>query len=263
MRGSTRLLKILLVALAGLLVQVFTWFVMYPVAGYNDVTLFTAQFLFLLLGIVLIVRFRMPWDQIGLSTRHLLRAMIGIGISYALLLVILVLLNAMGHSTPIFRQQYPLYALINNWLLTGLGEELFFSGILVNMIAGSSKNNRRWSSVLLTAALFSLWHLPGYVAVGLRMNSLGPGLIFDLLLNFVSWGFFGCIYLFSGNLWLTAFAHASTDYGLLPVITSSPILGLVFMLATILIAWKSVRAEENGQIHGRTDPIETASKILY
>jgi membrane protease YdiL (CAAX protease family) len=238
--------------LAALTVQVLTWFVLYPLAGYNDITLLTAQAVFLALGIGLILVFDLNWKQIGVGVKELIQALIGISISYGLLLLIILLLNATGYSTPVFRHEYQLFAFANNWLLTGFGEELVFAGILFNLLRRSFKDRRRWIALLLTAGMFSLWHLPGYVAIGLRMDSLGPGLIFDLLLHIVSWGFFGMIYLLSGNLWLTAFAHASTDYALLPGIINSPFLGLVFMFITLALArWMGKRqnpAQQNRAI---------------
>jgi len=143
--------------------------------------------------------------------------------------------NALGGQLWVFRQSYHPYAILDNWLLTGLGEELFFAGVLFNLMR--KRVRRAWFGVLLTAAAFALWHLPGYVAVGLHTGQVGAGILFDLLLNLLSWSFFGAIYLFSGNLWLTAFAHASTDFGLLPAITNSPTLGILFMSAVVAIAW--------------------------
>jgi membrane protease YdiL (CAAX protease family) len=232
----------LITLLAALTVQVLTWFVLYPLAGYNDITLLTAQAVFLALGIGLILVFHLAWKQIGVGVKEFTQALIGISISYGLLLLIILLLNAFGYSTPVFRQEYHLYAFLNNWLLTGFGEELLFAGILFNLLRRSFTDRHRWVALLLTAGMFSLWHLPGYVAIGLHTDSLGPGLIFDLLLHIVSWVFFGMIYLFSGNLWLTAFAHASTDYALLPGIIHSPLLGLVFMFITLAVArWMGKR----------------------
>jgi membrane protease YdiL (CAAX protease family) len=236
MEVSKNRLSALIVVIAAFLVQVGTWFVFYPLAGYSDVTLLIAQLAFLVLGIGLMFVFRVGWRTIGIGGKEFVRAAGGILVSYGLLLVVLLLLNALGAAFPIFRQQYQLYAFANNWLLTGFGEELVFAGVLFNLIARCFAPRRRWAAVLLTAVSFSLWHLPGYIAVGLRMGTLGPGLAFDLLLNAVSWGFFGAIYLLSGNLWLTAFAHASTDYALLPVVTNTPILGLLFMVITLIVA---------------------------
>lgn len=231
-----------IVFMAAITVQMLTWFVLYPLAGYNDITLLIAQLVFLALGIGLIVVFKENLNQIGAGANDFMRGVIGISVSYGLLLVILVSLNALGYPNTIFRQEYQLYSFANNWLLTGFGEELVFAGLLFNLIARSMKDCHRWRAVLLTAVLFSFWHLPGYLAIGLRMGTLGPDLVFDLLLRMVSWIFFGTIYLLSGNLWLTSFAHASTDYALLPAVVNSPLLGLVFMMINLLIAWLLIRS---------------------
>jgi membrane protease YdiL (CAAX protease family) len=93
--------------------------------------------------------------------------------------------------------------------------------------------------IVIVAGVFALWHLPGYVAIALKMGSSVGSIFFDILLNFISWILFGSIYLLSGNLWLTAFAHASTDYALLPAVIQSPILGLLFMGLVVTLAWRS------------------------
>jgi hypothetical protein len=48
---------------------------------------------------------------------------------------------------------------------------------------------------------------------------------------------FGSIYLLSGNLWLVVVAHASTDYGVSPLVTGEPLLGLLFMSVLVAGAW--------------------------
>ncbi|MBW6474752.1 MAG: hypothetical protein K0B14_16615, partial [Anaerolineaceae bacterium] len=63
------------------------------------------------------------------------------------------------------------------------------------------------------------------------------GIIFDLLLRFISWLFFGFMYSFSGNLWLVVFAHASTDYAILPAVVNQPLIGLIFMGLLLGYAW--------------------------
>jgi membrane protease YdiL (CAAX protease family) len=219
-----------------LLVQVFIWFVLYPFAGYSDKTLFLAQSLLLFLGIGLIYLFKLNWGKIGAGVSDFIWALIGITISHLAILVIVFLGNLFMNPIQLFRTEYSLYAISNNWLLTGFGEELIFSGLLFNLLTHAKGIRHRWLALLLTAFAFSLWHLPGYLAVGLRFSSLGSDLIFDLILRMLSWGFFGTIYMFSDNLWLAAFAHASTDYALLPVIINSAVYGLVFLSLTIVVA---------------------------
>lgn len=223
--------------LSAFAVQVFTWFVLYPVAGYNEASLLVAQAIFLLMSLLLLRTSGLGWSRIGLSARNFYRALVAIFCAYGLLLIILVLQRMLGGSVPLFREQVDVYAMANNWLLTGLGEELFFSGILFNTLAHGAQPHRRWTRVPLTAGIFALWHLPGYLAIGLRMGTLGPGLMVDLLIPFVSWLFFGTMYLLSGNLWLAVFAHGSTDYALLPAVVNAPVFGLIFMAAVVLAAW--------------------------
>jgi len=220
---------------AAVLYQVLVWFAWYPLAGYDDTTLLVAQIGFAALAIVLLLSLRLHTEHLGLGGFDLLLALAGIALAYGLLLAAVLIANALGGQLQVFRPSYHPYAILDNWLLTGLGEELFFAGVLFNLVR--KRVRRPWLGVLLTAAAFALWHLPGYLAVGLHTGQLGAGILFDLMLNLLSWGFFGAIYLFSGNLWLTALAHASTDYGLLPAITNVPALGLLFMSMVVAVAW--------------------------
>lgn len=236
MSGSKKWLFALITMLAALIVQVGTWFVLYPRAGYNKYTLLIAQAVFLALGIGLMFIFRIEWRRIGVGGGELIKAVGGMLISYGLLLVILLIQKALNVPVALFREQYQLYSFVDNWVLTGFGEELVFAGILFNLIKHSLKQRKPWIAILLTASMFALWHLPAYLAIGLRTGNLGSHLFFDLLLNMISWGFFGMIYYLSGNLWFTSFAHASTDFALLPAITTSPLIGLVFMGINLMIA---------------------------
>ena len=226
-----------MIIVAALLYQVLVWFVWYRLAGYNDATLLIAQLGFAALAILLLARLRIHAKRIGLSGTDLLQALVGIALAYSFLLAVLLIINALGGGFQVFRQSYRPIAILDNWLLTGLGEELFFAGVLFNVLSARMRRRTPWLAVLITAALFALWHLPGYLAVALRTDQVGASILFDMLLNLVSWGIFGTIYICSENLWLAAFAHASTDYALLPVITNAPVLGLLFFLTVIAIAW--------------------------
>jgi membrane protease YdiL (CAAX protease family) len=48
---------------------------------------------------------------------------------------------------------------------------------------------------------------------------------------------FGAVYLWSRNLWFTAFVHGTTNYPLSPLITESPALGLLFMAVALCAAF--------------------------
>ena len=226
-----------MIIVAALLYQVLVWFVWYRLAGYNHATLLIAQLGFAALAILLLARLRIHAKRIGLSGTDLLQALVGIALAYSFLLAVLLIINALGGGFQVFRQSYRPTAILDNWLLTGLGEELFFAGVLFNVLSARMRRRTPWLAVLITAALFALWHLPGYLAVALRTDQVGASILFDMLRNLVSWGIFGTIYICSENLWLAAFAHASTDYALLPVITNAPVLGLLFFLTVIAIAW--------------------------
>jgi membrane protease YdiL (CAAX protease family) len=165
---------------------------------------------------------------------HFAKALALIGLAYALILVIGAGMNAfMGTNLRLFRDAYSLNGFFENWLLTGFGEELLFCGVLFPLTAMKLPPRNRWLAVLLVALLFAFWHLPGYMAQGRPFEQV----IGRMALNAVSWGIFGTIYAISGNLWLSAFTHASTDYGLTPLVTDEPLMGLTFMAFLVLAVW--------------------------
>jgi membrane protease YdiL (CAAX protease family) len=197
-----------------------------------------AQLAFAALGLVLLVGLRLHRRRIGLGKVDLLRAVLGIAFACGLLLAVLFIVNVFGGEVQVFRQSYPPIAVLDNWLLTGLGEELFFCRPAVQRAARGDGQTCDVAGGALECGFFALWHQPGYVAIALRSGQAGSQALFGLLLNLVSWGFFGAIYLLSENLWLTAFAHASTDYALLPAVASLPVLGLLFMSTVVVFAWR-------------------------
>jgi len=221
--------------------QVLTWFVVYRFAGYNYVTLNATQAVTLLLGTGFVTIYRLGWRRIGLGSRKLREGAAVVAVAHVVLLGALLTLRTVGAEVPLFRDTYRLDALFNNWVLTGFAEELVFAGVIFGLALVALGRERQfpsaWPVVILVAAMFSLWHLPGYIAVALRSGGLGWGLMGELAIPFASWLFFGAIYVLSGSLWLTAFVHASTDYALLPAITGRPLAGLIFMLTNVALAW--------------------------
>jgi membrane protease YdiL (CAAX protease family) len=213
---------------------IIIWFLLYPVAGYNPWTLRIALGLTLLTAAAFIFGLRLGWQRLGISSVHFVKAVVLIGLAYALILLIGTGMNAfMGANLRLFRDAYSLNSLFENWLLTGFGEELLFCGVLFTLTAMKLPQGKRWLAVLLVALLFALWHLPGYLAQGRPFGQV----MGRMALNAASWGFFGTIYAISGNLWLAAFTHASTDYGLSPLVTDEPLMGLIFMAFLVLAAW--------------------------
>ena len=231
--------------------QVLTWFVLYRFAGYNNATLNATQAVTLLLGFALVMIYRLGWRRIGLGARELGKGAAVVAGAHVVLIGVLLMLRAVRIEVPLFRGTYRLDALFNNWVLTGFAEELVFAGVIFGLALMALGRERRiasaWPVVILVAAMFSLWHLPGYIAVALRSGGLGWGLLGELVIPFASWLFFGSIYVLSGSLWLAAFVHASTDYSLLPAITGRPLMGLIFMLANVLLAWWIGRRERSGR----------------
>jgi membrane protease YdiL (CAAX protease family) len=205
---------------------VLIWFLWYRVAGYNQNTLLIAQLAIFLGAVVLAAIFSRNIGQMGLSKVNLLRALIILLFTYAIIYASGLLVNYVsGTGVALFRQNYSLRGFLDNWLLTGFGEELLFAGVLFSLISKTKPGQKRWWCVLIVALLFALWHLPGYIATGGQIGSI----LGRLALNAASWIFFGAIYALGGNLWLVAAAHGSTDYPLIPLITDKPVFGLVFM----------------------------------
>ncbi|MFW5987946.1 MAG: type II CAAX prenyl endopeptidase Rce1 family protein, partial [bacterium] len=141
------------------------------------------------------------------------------------------------------RESYDLYYFLDNWILTGLGEELLFAGLIFNLLLRKGKIQKTWLVVMIISFLFAIWHLPKHLAIMLNSGNVSFGFLFRLLMNVLSWNIFGWLYVKSKkNLWLVAFAHASTDYPLLPMIVKIPVMGIVFMLSLfiLLIAYRKL-----------------------
>lgn len=230
----------MIVYLVALALQVFIWFAFYRIAGYSDITMNIACGLTLLLGVVAAALLHLGPGQIGLGRDQFLEAVIVAAAVHMLLVLGGMAVNAFGGGIGVFRQSYSVAALVNNWILTAFGEELVFAGVVFSVLAGA-RSRSRWVMVPAVALLFALWHFPGYLAIGLRTDSLTVRVVGDLAINMASWLFFGAIYVVSGNLWLVVIAHASTDYGLLPMITQNPLIGFVFMLLILLGGWLVIR----------------------
>lgn len=228
-----------------------TWFVLYRFAGYSHVTLTLTQAATLFLGILFVTIYRLGWRRIGLGVRDLGEGAAVAAVAHAVLLGVLLILRAAGNEVRLFRDGYRLDALFNNWVLTGFAEELVFAGVIFGLALVALGRECRfvsaWPVVILVAVMFSLWHLPGYIAVALRSGGLGFSLLGKLAIPFASWLFFGSIYVLSGSLWLVAAVHASTDYALLPAITDRPLLGLLFMLTNVALAWWVGRRRRSGR----------------
>lgn len=227
-RNNRRMVaKALVVALfASFFVITLIWRVWYPTVKYNLYTVMAASGIVFLSGLGLTLGIFKDFRQVGLTAKKLVQALAVTAASYAAILLIGWGANILtGASLDLLRGQYRWEGLLDNWVFTGIGEELIFSGVIFTLIRQLLPPRRIWVAVLIVAFVFALWHLPGHLAIGDPFGEIG----FSLSLKAVSWLFFGTIYALSGNLWLTAFAHASTDYGLSPLVTQNPIFGLLFM----------------------------------
>jgi membrane protease YdiL (CAAX protease family) len=78
-------------------------------------------------------------------------------------------------------------------LFAGIGEELFFRGILQRLLIRSSRNP--WVGIIVTAVVFSAFHLQFYGFL--------PRLFLGVLL--------GAIYWYSGSLWVAILVHFLYD----------------------------------------------------
>ena len=232
------------------LFPLLVWFVWYRVVGYRPATVTAAQAALLALAVGLVLITRLRFREIGVSAARLLPALAAGAIAYAAVMGLAFLLNIAGLAElQIVRSQYRLDAFVSNWILTAFGEELLFAGVIFTLgrrlfESGPGDSRNRWIVLAIVAVLFALWHLPGYIVVG----HAGGALYGRLGRNLASWLVFGMIYLFSGNLWLVVIAHAATDYGLTPLITNEPLLGLLFMGVLVLAAWHLGRSRRHSHV---------------
>jgi membrane protease YdiL (CAAX protease family) len=215
-------------------IPIFTWYVLYRTAGYNLWTLRIALLVPPMVGALFLVYMRQSLTSIGLTLRHMLQAVILSALAYGLILAVGFAMNSLFDSgLTLLRSGYSHDAFFENWVLTAFGEELLFCGVLLALAAARLPGRKRWMAVVLVALLFALWHMPGYLAQGRAVGDMAG----RMGLNFASWLFFGTIYALSGNLWLSAFTHASTDYGISPLVTEEPMFGLAFMVFLVAASW--------------------------
>jgi hypothetical protein len=212
-------------------IPVFVWFWLYPTFGYGPDTLLVAQVLVLAAAALLAATTGVRSGDLGLGLRPLRDAAVIGALAYAVILLVAAGANAaFDTSFGLFRSRYEAGGFLDNWLLTALPESLLFAGVLYPLLRARLRSRRPWPVVCLVAAAFALWHLPGYLAIGYGAGAVAG----RLALNLASWLIFGTVYALSGNLWLVVVAHAATDYGLSPLVTTEPMFGLLFM--TLLIA---------------------------
>ena len=89
-------------------------------------------------------------------------------------------------------------------LFAGIGEELFFRGILQRMFIRATKN--AWMGIILAAAIFSAFHFQFY--------GFFPRLFLGVLL--------GAIYWYSGSLWVAILAHFLYDAAVIVLVYFNP-----------------------------------------
>jgi membrane protease YdiL (CAAX protease family) len=237
---------VLVAAVAPIALYAFAWYVWFRSVGYSPASVVAIQIVGVVIAVCLMVAFRIRWRELGLGLRHLGWALVAGALAYALIMGAATGLNlAFDAGLRVLRPNYQLVAFLDNWLLTALGEELLYAGVVFLLAARWLGPRRRWLAVPLAALVFALAHLPGYLAMDLAPASVAG----RLGLNAASWAIFGTIYLLSGNLWLVVVAHAATDYGLTPLVTAEPLFGLAFMLVLVLAAyWQPRMASAKGVV---------------
>jgi len=102
----------------------------------------------------------------------------------------------------------------------GIGEELFFRGVLQRLLIRGTRN--AWAGILITAALFSFFHFQFY--------GFFPRLLLGMIL--------GAIYWYSGSLWTAILAHFLYDAVLVVLLHLRPDMAAadatVFRTATLI-----------------------------
>ncbi len=136
--------------------------------------------------------------------------------------------------------------IISTWLFVGIGEELLFRGYILNSIqrhfTQGTPRKRVTQAVLLSSAVFSLWHLPVRI-ISIINGEMGIGLLLvSLVLLFILGLGFAVLYTRSGNIILVGLLHGIVNYGLIGAEAQSSLpTGLIILLIGIglveLVRW--------------------------
>ncbi|MDW7674130.1 MAG: CPBP family intramembrane glutamic endopeptidase [Bacillota bacterium] len=203
----------------------------YQYLGYNHFTLALAQVSFLILALAALRLEGVAPSQFGATPVHFIRGFcltIGTYVAFGVAAVVTTGVEQ------VYITSFSLLYWLEEWFLTGFSEELLFRGyiflILVKIIY-IRHPKQVWSAWIISAIIFSLWHVP----LGLWMGQQLSVLIRDITIPLISAIIFASVYAASGNLWFTAFIHGTTNYPLSPLIKSEPLLGVAFMIIAILI----------------------------
>jgi uncharacterized protein len=237
-RRTPSLLLLILGLAVTFAIPILSFRAVYPLFGYNLTTLVAVQIAILLAGAALAALAGYGPRRLGAGPASLVLGIVLIAACYALFLAIAAGLSAAGIvKEPLLRTGYAAWPVVDNWLLTGFGEELLFRGFLLTLMVAMLPSRHRWWTVAAVAIIFALWHLPSLLAAGRE----GTQLLLRLALPAASGLIFGAVYLWSRNLWFTAFLHGTTNYPLSPLITENPALGLVFMAIALSAAFLAGR----------------------
>jgi general stress protein CsbA len=125
-------------------------------------------------------------------------------------------------------------------VFAGIGEELFFRGVLQRLFIKLTKNP--WAGIILTAILFSGFHL--------QFFGFLPRLFLGILL--------GALYWYSGSLWTAILAHFVYDALIIVLVYANPqmikdtnativdpaqlsIMALISAALTFVILWQMIK----------------------
>ena len=103
----------------------------------------------------------------------------------------------------------PMLILTQQWILLGIAEELLFRGYLLSRLARTfgaiSDPKAQFAAVIVSSLVFSLWHIPVRVFQGASL----PDMMLSLAPVFALGVYLGPVYVRSGNVVCTGFAHGS------------------------------------------------------
>lgn len=124
--------------------------------------------------------------------------------------------------------------ILSTWFFVGLGEEMLFRGYFLKAfwrhLTRETNRRRTLSTVLLSSAFFSLWHLPVRF-FGIQSGELDwVTLLVSLVVLFVFGLAFTYLFIRSGNILLVGLVHGLMDY---PLVGKETQLSFIILLVAI------------------------------
>ena len=119
-------------------------------------------------------------------------------------------ISALANGTAKIERKNIIWLFVLYSVSIGFAEELLFRGIVHNFTKDyfEKKKNGYLKSVIVSSAIFSLWHLTNlFFGAGFGATALQVGYTF--LLGCM----FACVYDYTKNIWYSVFLHSSFDIG--------------------------------------------------